>query len=259
MTSKRQTANVLGVAVDTLPLEDLLALLQARLAARQRLLVTHVNVHGLHIAWEHAWYRDFINRSDIAYCDGMGVQLAARILGEPRPARYTLADWYPQLAAMLQENGFSLFLLGSAPQVAAAAAENLRRRFPGLTVCGAMHGYFDKSPRSSENRRVVDAINAARPHLLLVGMGMPTQERWLMENWPRLEATAAITGGAILEYIAGTMRHGPAWMTQHYLEWLFRLWDRPDRYARRYLVENPLFLGRVLRQKVFGLPFGEGR
>jgi N-acetylglucosaminyldiphosphoundecaprenol N-acetyl-beta-D-mannosaminyltransferase len=227
--------------------------MQTALTERRRLLVTHVNVHGLHIACRTPWYRDFLNASDITYCDGMGVQLGARLLGERIPERYTLADWYPQLMAMLAENEFSVYLLGSRPEVVQTAAENLQARFPHLQIAGTQHGYFDHARNSEENRAVVAAINAAQPDFLMVGMGMPLQERWLMENWANLQVNVALTCGAIFEYMAGVMRHGPAWMTQNYLEWLFRLIDRPNRYAKRYLVENPLFLLRVLRQRLFGL------
>ena len=84
---------------------------------------------------------------------------------------------------------------------------------------------------------------------------MPAQEKWLMENWDNLNTNVAITVGAIFEYMAGTLKHGPNWMTQYYMEWLFRLIDRPDRYAKRYLRDNPLFIYRILRQKYIGLPF----
>ena len=84
---------------------------------------------------------------------------------------------------------------------------------------------------------------------------MPIQEKWLLENWNILNINVAISVGAIFEYMAGTMRHGPDWMTQKYMEWLFRLIDQPKRYAGRYLRENPLLLVRILRQKFIGLPF----
>ena len=88
---------------------------------------------------------------------------------------------------------------------------------------------------------------------LIVGFGMPDQEIWLSQNWERLDANVAITAGAIFEYVAGELNRAPRWMREHYLEWLFRLVDAPDRYALRYLRDNPLFLYRILKQKFSGL------
>jgi N-acetylglucosaminyldiphosphoundecaprenol N-acetyl-beta-D-mannosaminyltransferase len=114
---------------------------------------------------------------------------------------------------------------------------------------GTHHGYFDQDAASAENAAVIAAINAAAPQLLLVGFGMPRQERWLAENRARLTVNVALTVGALFEYVAGTLPRGPRWATEHYLEWLARWWLSPRRYTRRYLHDNPLFLARILRQR----------
>ncbi len=248
-------ANILGVRVDPTLLAEVLEMIQAAVSADQRLLITHMNVHGLHFGYENRWFRDFINSSDLVYCDGMGVKMAARMLGYQIPERYTLADWYPLLIELANQHNFSLFFLGSPPGIAELAAKNMVERHLELQMTGTHHGYFDKNSNSTDNQAVVAQINHARPNILLVGMGMPIQERWLLENWVNLEINVAISVGAIFEYMAGTMKHGPDWMTQNYMEWLFRLVDRPERYAKRYLRDNPLLIMRVLRQSLFGLPF----
>ena len=252
MTNK---ANILGVRVDSYLLADVLEMIQATVSTDQRLLITHMNVRGLHLAYENQWFRKFINSSDIVYCDGMGVKLGAKLLGYDIPERYTLADWYPQLIELAYQQNFSLYFLGNPPGVAELAAKNMQIEFPDLQVAGTHHGYFNKNPESAENQAVVTQINRAQPNILMVGMGMPIQERWLLENWKDLDINVAISVGAIFEYMAGTMNHGPEWMTQNYMEWLFRLVDRPKRYSKRYLRDNPLLITRILRQRLLGLPF----
>jgi N-acetylglucosaminyldiphosphoundecaprenol N-acetyl-beta-D-mannosaminyltransferase len=221
---------------------------------RQRVLITHIHVMGLNIAYEQTWFRDFLNDSDLVYCDGMGVKLGARLLGSCVPERLTLADWYVSLAELARQNNFSLFLLGNPPGIAEQAADRLRQRFSGLPIAGVHHGFFCKDAGHAENEAVITMINAARPDILLVGFGMPAQERWLLENRPRLDVNVVITVGALFEYIAGDLARGPRWMTQNYLEWLARLLISPGRYWRRYLRDNPIFLARLLRQKISGSP-----
>ncbi len=248
-------ANILGVRVDTYLLADVLEMIRAAVSTDQRMLITHMHVRGLHLAYENQWFREFINSSDIVYCDGMGVKLGAKLLGHDIPERYTLADWYPQLIELAHQNNTSLYFLGNPPGVAELAATNMQKEFPDLQVAGTHHGYFDKNPKSAENQALVAQINRSQPNILMVGMGMPIQERWLLENWKDLDINVAISVGAIFEYMAGTMKHGPDWMTQNYMEWLFRLFDRPDRYTKRYLRDNPLLITRILRQRLLGLPF----
>ena len=130
--------------------------------------------------------------------------------------------------------------------MAQAAARKLKQRYPGLNVVGVHHGYFDRS----ENEAVVQKINAAAPDILLVGLGMPLQEYWLMENRHRLDASVALTGGAAFDYVSGRLRRGPRLLVSSGFEWLARLLIDPRRLWRRYLVGNPLFLLRVVRQRL---------
>lgn len=241
---------LLGVPVDGLRLDEILVLLKERLLEPRRCLVAHANLMGLNLAYEQPWLRDFYRRCDVVYPDGMGVLLGARFWGTRLPERYTLADWIWPLAQMAAEHGFSLYLLGNPPGVAERAAARLQERTPGLKITGTYHGYFDKTPGQAENEAVVARINASGADLLLVGFGMPRQEAWLNENWSRLAPTAAITVGALFEYISGDLQRGPGWMTGHYLEWLARAILRPRRYARRYIYDLPRFAWRILKQRL---------
>jgi N-acetylglucosaminyldiphosphoundecaprenol N-acetyl-beta-D-mannosaminyltransferase len=171
-------------------------------------------------------------------------------LGYHIPQRITYADWIWTLAEFVEPRGFTFFFLGARPGVVEKAAAGLREGFPNLRIVSTHHGYFDKTPGSPENEAVIQQINAVRPNILIVGFGMPLQERWLMENWERIEANVALTGGAVFDYISGELRRGPRWMTDHSLEWLARLIIEPRRLWKRYLIGNPLFLWRVLKQRL---------
>jgi N-acetylglucosaminyldiphosphoundecaprenol N-acetyl-beta-D-mannosaminyltransferase len=181
--------------------------------------------------------------------------LAARLLGRRIPERITYADWAWRLAAFAEAEGLSLFLLGARPGVAEKAAEKLLKRHPDLGISGVEHGYFDHEPGSRENEAVLLGVNAARPDILIVGLGMPLQERWLMENRHRIDAGVALTGGAVFDYVSGGLRRGPRLLTDNGFEWLARLLVEPRRLWRRYLIGNPLFLLRVLGQR-FGTSGG---
>ena len=213
-------------------------------------LVLHANVHGLNLCYRDPGLRSFFNVASLVFCDGSGVMLAARILGERIPERITYADWTWQLAAFAEREGLSLFFLGARPGVAEKAAGRLLVKHPGLKVAGVHHGYFDQASGSSDNEAVLREINAARPDLLLVGLGMPLQERWLMQNWDRLDARVALTGGAVFDYVSGELKRGPRILTDNGFEWLARLLIEPSRLWRRYVVGNPIFLARVLVQRL---------
>ena len=110
---------------------------------------------------------------------------------------------------------FHLHLDFIKPGIAEKAADQIRKRFPHLQVIGTHHGYFDKTLLSAENEAVIQGINAAKPNILIVGLGMPLQERWLFDNWERLDVNVALTGGAVFDYVSGELRRGPKWMTDN--------------------------------------------
>ena len=236
--------------MDALTVEDLHAELERLVLGRRRGLVLNVNAHCLNLCYEDPALRAFFNGAEVVFCDGAGVMLAARILGHRIPQRITYADWAWRLAAFAEEEGFSLFFLGARPGVARAAAEKLKERHPELRIMGVHHGYFDHSAGSPESEAVVREINAGAPDILLVGLGMPPQERWLMENRSRLDVGAALTGGAVFDYVSGRLSRGPGLLTGNGFEWLARLFAEPRRLWRRYLLGNPLFLLRVFRERI---------
>lgn len=242
--------NLLGVTVHAVTSAQLLSGIERTIRENQRAIVANINVRAMNLACEENWFRAFLNQSDVVFCDGFGVKWGARLLGHHLPERITYADWMWQLSEFAAARGFTFFFLGARPGVAEQAAERLRARFPTLRMVGIQHGYFDKTPGSSENEQVVYAVNAVCPDMLVIGFGMPVQEKWLAENWPHLSARVVLTGGAVFDYVSGELRRGPRWMTDHGLEWLFRLMVEPGRLWKRYFVGNPLFLWRVLKQRI---------
>lgn len=243
-----EAVDVLGVRVDSLTRRDLLRQVASILRSGRRGRVMYANVHTLNIAYRDGELRRHLNGADVVYCDGEGVRLAARLLGGYLPQRMTGADWIYDLCAVFQAQGYSLYFLGGEPGVAARAADKLGRQYPGLQVVGTHHGHYDHN--GPENDQVIAQINTVRPHVLLVGFGTPLQEKWIARNFEKLNVPVVWAVGALLDFVTGKAPRAPRWMLGCGLEWLGRLVAEPRRLWRRYLVGNPLFLWRVLRQRL---------
>ncbi|MGF1470161.1 MAG: WecB/TagA/CpsF family glycosyltransferase [Rubrobacteraceae bacterium] len=254
MGRSRERIRVLGVGVDPVTVGGLHAEIRDYIRQAGHALVLNANVHCLNLAYKDRGLRNLLNGAEVVFCDGAGVMLAARILGRRIPERITYADWMWKLAAFAASEGFSFYFLGGRPGVARKAGERLEERYPDLRIEGTHHGYFDQSAGSPENEAVVGKINAASPDILVLGFGMPLQERWLMQNWSRIDVRVALTGGAVFDYVSGELRRGPRILTDNGFEWLARLLVEPGRLWRRYVVGNPLFLLRVLRQRLGSAP-----
>jgi len=244
-----QPVDVLGVHVDALDLSGLLGavdtlILKHRSHADTGATVAYVNVHVANEAVVNEDVRRFLNAADICYCDGAGIVLGARLLGHTLPGRMTGADWIWDLAAHA-ERRYHLYWLGSEPGVTAAAAALLQTRHPALQIT-TDHGFHAKT--GPENTALLERINAARPDIVLVGMGTPVQERWTAENRAAIDAPVVWVLGATADFVSGKVERGPAWLHQRQ-EWLARLLVDPRRLWKRYLIGNAFFLLRIARQR----------
>jgi N-acetylglucosaminyldiphosphoundecaprenol N-acetyl-beta-D-mannosaminyltransferase len=236
-----------GIHVQTAPPAELLRRILGFAADGERHRVSYVNAHVLNQTFTNPALRAALQASDLVYCDGYGVRLAARMIGLPVPHRMTGADWVWGVAALCQDSGRSLYLLGSDPGSSSEAAATLRRWYPRLDVRGTHHGYFELGSPHSE--RVLEHIAEHRPDILLVGMGTPQQELWVDRYGDRIEARVIWTVGALFDYLSGRTPRAPHWLADHGLEWVFRLAIEPRRMWRRYLLGNPAFLRRVLDER----------
>jgi N-acetylglucosaminyldiphosphoundecaprenol N-acetyl-beta-D-mannosaminyltransferase len=219
------------------------------LRARQddKTIVSYVNIHTLNLAYELKWYKDFLNQADLVYCDGFGVILGAILAARniKLEHRQTCPDWIEALAAACEEKELSIFYLASDCHVLQASLEKLRQRFPRLKIAGH-HGYFSKY--GYENEQVIGRINQFKPDILGVGFGMPTQEAWIKANKGKIEANVFISIGGCLDYYSDSVFRGPRFFTDHGFEWLVRLIVNPRRLWRRYIIGNPLFFFRLLKE-----------
>jgi N-acetylglucosaminyldiphosphoundecaprenol N-acetyl-beta-D-mannosaminyltransferase len=202
-------------------------------------IISNHNLHSVYLFHRHATLRDFYAHVHWTYLDGMPLVSLGRLYGYPvqRNQRLTNADWMGPLMELAANSGWRVFYLGSRKQVAERGAAQLRKLYPHLQI-EVTDGYFDARSESAENEAVVSRINAYKPDLLMVGMGMPRQELWTHENHARLNAHVILSSnGAGLDYIAGAVPTPPRWAGRVGLEWMFRLVNEPRRLFARYLIE----------------------
>lgn len=232
---------ILGVGIHPVTLDGAIAVIRewvlaGRTAGVKSLhQVVTLNTEMLYRALHDRALRDLVNRADLVVPDGYGVVWAGRRLGRLLPERVTGIDLVLALAAYAAREKWRLFLLGAAPGVAAEAAQNLVRSYPGLEVAGVAHGYFP----AEETLAIVRSIQALSPELLLVALGSPRQEFFIAEHKKELGATVAIGVGGAFDVLAGRLRRAPKVFRELHLEWLFRLIQQPWRWRR--MLALPLF------------------
>ena len=238
-------STLLGISFINSSMREVLDGLEKDLSAGQRRKIFFINPHCLNIAHRNDQYRAALNRADRILPDGSGIRLACALTRQHMGENINGPDMLPYLCSMAQLNNFSISLLGAAPGVAQLMADKLRQSYPKLRISGIRDGYFD---REHESERLTAEIAAEKPDLLLVALGVPAQELWIDKYASALNATLIFGVGGLFDFYSGRIRRAPLWMRECGLEWIFRLMMEPRRMFRRYIIGNPLFIIRVLRQ-----------
>jgi len=233
------SVDIFGVRVQSGMTPAVVAHIDTRLREGAATRVAFLNAHLANVCARSAALRARLG-DFLVLNDGVGLDIARRVLhGSSFDENLNGTDF---VTAFLDSSAFDhrVFLLGARPEVVARAAERLARRWPRHVVAGFHHGFL----REAEEPALERAIAAARPTLVLVGMGNPRQEQWIARNVPHV-APCAMAVGAWFDFFSGTMPRAPLWLRRARLEWLYRLWREPRRLARRYLIGNAVFLGRL--------------
>jgi N-acetylglucosaminyldiphosphoundecaprenol N-acetyl-beta-D-mannosaminyltransferase len=174
-------------------------------------------------------------------------------MGRNIPERIAVTDWLWNLCSYCAKKEFSLFFLGTTQKVIEKAAKKLIMKLPNLIIKGTHHGFFNKD--GYENNGVIDLINKAKPDILIVSFGMPLQEKWLKDNWEKLDAKVFLVGGACFDYASGYLRRGPKLLANNGLEWFCRLLIEPRRLWQRYLIGNAVFFIQIVKEAVLKKSF----
>lgn len=239
-------AHLLGISVGFYTRSQLTHLVARLVDAGKQTVVANHNLHSAYLFHHDPAVCDFYRRARFAHIDGMALVLVGRMLGYPfrREHRVTYIDWIYPLLARAEAEQWNVFYVGSAPTVLQRGTATLAQHFPKLNLA-AHHGYFDVN--GAENNQVLDAVAGHATDVLLVGMGMPRQEHWILRNQEKLAATVILHAGACMDLVAGELHTPPRWMGRAGVEWVYRLATHPRRVWRRYLVEPWFLLPYLLR------------
>jgi N-acetylglucosaminyldiphosphoundecaprenol N-acetyl-beta-D-mannosaminyltransferase len=249
--------NLLGVSVHKLTMLCQVENISISIYNNKHQIFANHNLHSIYIYHHDNKMRSFYDISDYINIDGMPLVLIGRLLGHSltRDNRMTCLNWIPLVLTDAEKRGWRIFYLGSRPGIAEQGSGVLKLKYPKLQI-SSFHGYFDADPGSDENQQIISKINEYRPHILMVGMGMPRQEHWIVDNLAELNANVIINVGAYIDYVAGVIPTPPRWMGRVGLEWLYRLLSEPKRLWFRYLVE-PWYLAGIFLQDIIRLLFNK--
>jgi len=241
--SEQSRVEILGMPVDRVTMSETMARLEEFVSSGRPHFVITADAAGIVQAQSDQDYQLLYRRADLITPDSAGVLWAAKRLGKPMTERVSGVDIVDRVCALSADTGDSIFFLGAAPGVAELAAEKMRLKYPGCNIVGTRNGYFP-----AESDRVVAAeIAELDPDFLFVAMGIPRQEKFILDTMPIIEARVSIGVGGTFDVFSGKVKRAPVIIQKLKLEWLWRTLQNPSKLSKTKLL--PKFVLLVLKQK----------
>ena len=215
-----------------------------------KLLINTVNAHSFNTAKKDQLFADALTNGDVLIPDGVSIVKACKWIKAKSQPKERIAGWDLFFFEMskLEKKGGTVMFMGSSQKVLDLIVKRAAVDYPHLKVVTYSPPYKPEFS-DEDNKAIIDAINAANPDLLWIGMTAPKQEKWTYSHWNELNIHCHVgTIGAVFDFFAGTVERAPIWWQEHGLEWLYRLIKEPKRMWRRYIIGNTLFLWNMVRE-----------
>jgi N-acetylglucosaminyldiphosphoundecaprenol N-acetyl-beta-D-mannosaminyltransferase len=247
MVATPPRVNVLGVGVHALNLPLAVKVLREAIESRTKGYVCVTGVHGVSEAQSDPEFRAILNGAFLNTPDGMPLVWVGKQSGFAEMDRVYGPDLLLAVCTASEALGWRHFFYGGAPGTADALAAHLQARFPKLQIVGTHTPPF-RQLNATEMQELQAIVTAARPDIMWIGLSTPKQERFMAATLYQLDATIMIGIGAAFDLVSGKVRQSPVWIQRSGFEWLYRLIQEPRRLWKRYLKNNPLFVGRLFCQ-----------
>ncbi len=212
-----------------------------------KLLINTVNAHSYNTARKDSLFAEALMNGDVLIPDGVSIVKACKWIKAKSQPKERIAGWdlFSFEMEKLEKKGGTVMFMGSSQKVLDLIVKRVVEVYPHLKVVTYSPPYKPEFS-DEDNKAIIDAINAANPDLLWIGMTAPKQEKWTYSHWEELDIHCHVgTIGAVFDFFAGTVERAPMWWQRHGLEWLYRLLKEPKRMWRRYIIGNALFLWNI--------------
>lgn len=243
---------ILNVDVDNYTLEEALERIDYFVREKKNAYVVTPNLDHVVMLERDKQFQKVYQEADMVLVDGKPLVWLAAMNRTPVKAKISGSDLFPKLAELCADKGYTMFFLGAQEGVAQKAAERLSQKYEGLKVVGTYSPSYGFEKKSDELKLIIDNIKEAKPDVLIVGLGAPKQEKFIWKYRKKLQVPVSLGLGASLDFEAGEKKRAPVWMSEHGLEWLYRMIQEPKRLFKRYFIDGVMLIPLMIKYRKKG-------
>ena len=223
---------------------DVLATTQNELLGRldYGVLVTPNLDHLIKLQKDKEFYESY-RKAEWVVCDSRILYFLSKLLKRSFPEAIPGSSFFTAFYEYHRDDpNCKIFLLGAREGIAQKALEKINERVGKSIIVGAHSPSFGFEKHEDECEEIVRIVNESGANVVLVGVGAPKQEKWIMkwkEKMPSVDLWMAL--GATIDFEAGTLQRAPLIYRKLGLEWLYRFFKEPKRLFKRYFVDDMKF------------------
>jgi len=239
----------MNTKVDNLTMHETLKEIDRLIQEDKNAYVVTPNVDHIIKLEKDCELQEVYNKADLILTDGKPLIWLSKVYKTPIKEKISGSDLFPLLCEMAAEKGYKMYFFGAAEGVAAKACENLTNRFPGLQVVGTYSPPYGFENDEEKMNNIIGMIKSVEPHILVVALGCPKQEKFIMKYKEQLGVPISLGLGASLDFEAGNIKRAPKWMCNNGLEWFYRLYKEPKRMFKRYIINDMKIFGLMMKYR----------
>lgn len=239
----------MNIEVDNLTMDEALEKIEWLIQQKKSSYVVTPNVDHIVQLEQDSELRAVYKNADLILTDGKPLIWISNWYGIFIKEKISGSDLFPLLCDLASKRGYRMFFLGAAEGVAEKAARNLSIKYPGLQVVGTYSPPLGFEKDTYQLKKIEYLIKESEPHILIVALGCPKQEKFILYNYKKLDVPISLGLGASLDFEAGRIKRAPKWMSDHGFEWLFRITQDPKRMAKRYFIDDLKIIGLACKYK----------
>lgn len=239
----------MNTEIDNLTMEETLVEIDRIIQQDKNAYVVTPNVDHIVQLEKDQELKEVYKDADLILADGKPLIWISKLYKNPIKQKVSGSDLFPLLCEMAAEKNYKMFFLGAAEGVAKKAAQNLKKRYKNLEVVGTYSPPMGFEKDEAEIQKIEEMIKESKPHILIVGLGCPKQEKFIFHYRDRLSVPISLGLGASLDFEAGNVKRAPGWMANHGLEWLFRITQDPKRMFKRYVINDTKIISLIWKYR----------
>lgn len=230
--------SLLNTYVNNVSMDEAIQEIEKMILQKKKSYIIPINVDVVTKIENDHELKAIVDQAEMVLVDGKPLIWISKLYKRPVKKKVSGSDLVPALCEVAAQKGYSIFIVGGKEGIAQRAEQNLVKKYPNIQIAGTYAPPMGFEKDEKELKKMNDMLNGVKADILVACLGCPKQEKWVYDNYQKYDVIVSICAGATVDFMAGTLKKAPKWMSEVGLEWFYRFIQEPRRMFKRYFVDD---------------------